>query len=53
MLAPKVKIKSCNCHKFNEDVALPEFKFSKPQEKRNLVVSFYKKPEKQKNKTLF
>lgn len=53
MMSPKVKFNSCNCNNLNENVSLPEFKFSKPQERKNLVVSFYKKPEKSKNKTLF
>lgn len=53
MLSPKVKYNSCNCNKLNENESLPTFKFSKPQENKCLVVSFYKKPEKSKNKSLF
>lgn len=53
MMSPKVKFNSCNCNKLDENIILPQIKFSKPQEKKNLVVSFYKRPEKSKNKTLF
>lgn len=55
MMAPKVKYNSCNCcsKSLNENDNFPEFKFSKPEIKKNLVISFYKRPEKQKNKSLF
>ena len=54
MLSPKIKYNSCNCNnKLNENESLPSFKFSKPQENSSLVVSFYKKPTKSKNKSLF
>lgn len=53
MLAPKIKYNSCNCNKLDENEILSSFKFSKPQENGSLVVSFYKKPIKSKNKSLF
>lgn len=53
MLAPKIKYNSCNCNKLDENEILSSFKFSKPQENGSLIVSFYKKPIKSKNKSLF